>query len=59
MTKVEIVARERTSRPDGYYSDEKLAAVLAELNASTGDAEIRLLSDQIERAIFYRQFESA
>jgi len=39
-------------------SDHALATLLTRLRVSTDLAEIRLLSEQIERVIFHKQFEN-
>jgi hypothetical protein len=43
----------------GDYSDERLHALLKRVRATDSPAELRRLSDQIERVIFHRQFENA
>ena len=40
-------------------SDETLLSLLARLRASSDLREIRVLSEQIERVVFHKQFESA
>jgi hypothetical protein len=40
-------------------SDHALAALLTRLRVATDLAEISLLSEQIERVIFHKQFENA
>ena len=39
-------------------SDHALAALLTRLRVATDLAEIRLLSEKIERVIFHKQFEN-
>lgn len=47
-------------RPDrlSHTSDHALSALLTRLRVATDLAEIRLLSEQIERVIFHKQFEN-
>jgi hypothetical protein len=40
-------------------SDQSLAALLKQLRATSDIAEVRSLSDKIERVIFHKQFENA
>jgi hypothetical protein len=40
-------------------SDRSLAALLMRLRVATDLSEIRLLSEQIERVVFHKQFEDA
>ena len=51
------VLTDTPSRTD--VSDHALAALLTRLRVATDLSEIRLLSEQIERAIFHKQFENA
>jgi hypothetical protein len=41
------------------HSDERLLALLKRVRATDSPAELRRLSDQIERVIFHKQFENA
>jgi hypothetical protein len=49
----------RTPAQKADTSDQALAALLNRLKATIDPAEIRQLSEQIERIVFHRQFTSA
>ncbi len=51
--------REKASEPALDTSDQALAALLNRLKATVDPAEVRRLSDQIERIIFHKQFTNA
>ena len=40
-------------------SDKAMLAILKRLKTTTNPAEVRQLSDQLERVIFHKQFENA
>jgi hypothetical protein len=52
-------ARQKEQVPSLDNSDQALATLLDRLRASVDPAEIRQLSDQIERIVFHRQFANA
>ncbi len=47
------------SEPISNSSDHKLATLLTRFRVATEQAEIQVLSEQIERVIFHKQFENA
>jgi hypothetical protein len=51
--------RARSAKSGLDNSDQALATLLSCLRASVDPAEIRQLSDQIERVIFHRQMANA
>jgi hypothetical protein len=51
-------ARQSNVSGDTDTSDSALLALLKQLKTATDPAEVRGLSDRIERVIFHKQFES-
>lgn len=47
------------SEPIDNSSDHKLATLLTRFRVATEQGEIQVLSEQIERVIFHKQFENA
>lgn len=50
---------QKAAEPAFDTSDQTLAALLNRLKAAVDAAEIRQLSDQIERIVFHKQFTDA